>query len=167
MSTIRRIVRRIAPIGGHKGYLSEHNGKVLFLDSLALLLGCKESIGDILPDGRHPDVLRIDRKREILFMGDAKNTEAPSFKETQLRLLGYLRWLASHVTKKNRIGLFAICFGRKADSVGWEQTVLMLAHEIDFACSGHGITSFGSKLNVAWFIFNMMDSEDKSFVAFN
>jgi len=58
--------------------------------------------------------------------------------------------------------LFAICFGKKADSVGWEQTVLMLAHEIDFVCSGNGIISFGSKLNVAWFVFYMMDLEESN-----
>lgn len=144
---------RISTIEGHKGHLSEHNSRALFLDTLALLLGCKGSIGGMLPDGRRPDVLRIDKEHEILFIGDAKNTEAPCFKESQIRLFGYLRWLAAHVTKENRIGLFAICFGEKADSAGWEQTVLMLAREINFVCSGHGITSFGLKLNVVWFIF--------------
>ena len=145
--------KRIATIEGHKGDLAEHNSRVLFLDTLALLLGCKGSIGGMLPDGRHPDVLRIDKKREILFIGEAKNTETPGFKETQMRLLEYLRWLASHVTKEDRIGLFAICFGEKADSAGWEQTVLMLAREISLVCSGHDIASFSSKLNVVWFIF--------------
>jgi len=141
------------PFNGKQGSLAVHNNRVYFLDTLALLLGCKETIGGILPDGKRPDVIRMDKKREILFIGDAKNTESPSHKETQIRLLEYLRWLASHVSKENRVGLFAICFGKKEESANWEKTLLMLSHEIDFICSRHGMTSFGSKLYIAWFLF--------------
>ena len=147
------MMRSISKFKGQKNCLAEHNNMVFFLDTLALLVGCKESIGGILPDGKRPDVLRIDSKREILFIGDAKNTEAPTSKETQVRLFRYLRWLAAHVTKENRVGIFAICFGKKADSAAWMQTMLMLAHEIDFICSKHGITIFGPGLNIVWFIF--------------
>jgi hypothetical protein len=139
---------------GNRGHLAEHNGRVFFLDTLACLVGCKESIGGMLPDGKRPDVLRMDSKREVLFIGDAKNTEAPSFKETQVRLLGYLRWLAAYVTKENRVGIFAICFGEETESAGWVQTILMLAHEIGFICFEHGITNFDPELNIAWFIFS-------------
>ncbi len=133
--------------------LKGHNSKALFLDALAVLVGCRDSIGGMLPDGRRPDVLRIDLDREILFVGDAKNTESTGNKETLVRLLSYLRWLAVHVTKRKGIGIFAICFAERADSVKWENTVLMLAHEIDLICTEFGINTFGSGLNVAWFIF--------------
>lgn len=133
--------------------LAKHNRTVLFLDTLALLLGCKESFGSILPDGKRPDVLRIDFKRELLFMGDAKNTESPCYKETQIQLIGYLRWLSSHITEEHRVGIFAISFPNKRDAVGWQTTILLLAQEIDLICFEHAINAFGPELNTAWFIF--------------
>ena len=133
--------------------LKDHNSKALFLDALAILVGCRDSLGGVLPDGKRPDVLRIDLDREILFMGDAKNTESPGNKETLVRLSRYLRWLALHVTKKNRIGIFAICFAKRADAIKWENAMLMLAREINLICAKFGRNTFGLKLNVTWFIF--------------
>jgi hypothetical protein len=133
--------------------LKDHNSMALFLDALAILVGCRDSIGGVLPDGKRPDVLRIDLDREILFMGDAKNTESTGNKETLVRLLSYLRWLASHIAKSDRIGIFAICFVERADSTKWENAVLMLAREIDLMCTEFGTNTFGLGLNVAWFIF--------------
>lgn len=102
-----------------KDRLELHDDKVRFLDSLAVLMGCKESLGGQLPYGERPDVLRTDRKQGVLFIGDGKNTESPKCIDTQLRLLRYLKWLSAHVSDKDRIGMFSICFGRKADSEGW------------------------------------------------
>lgn len=143
---------RVNPL---KDRLSVHNDKVRFLDALAVLMGCKEAIGGALPYGEHPDVVRVDSKHGILFIGDGKNTESPGCTDTRLRLLRYLRWLAAHVSDRDRSGIFSICFGRKADSEGWLETVGILAHEAGLPCPEYGVTSFGPGLNVVWFVYHL------------
>jgi hypothetical protein len=141
-----------------------HNEKVRFLDTLAVLLGCAGSIGGHLPDGKYPDVLRIDTKRGILFIGDAKNTETPGCAETQIRILGYLKWLATYCTARKGLGVFAICFGNATDALNWKQAVIMLAHEVGLCCAESGLERFGKGVNVMWFTFNCSNpnSQDES-----
>lgn len=135
-----------------KDRLELHDDKVRFLDSLAVLMGCKEAISCGLPYGERPDIVRVDSKHGVLFIGDGKNTESPKRTDTQLRLLRYLRWLSAHVSDKERTGIFSICFGRRADSEGWVEAILMLAHEAGLSCQEYGIETFGPGLNVVWFM---------------
>ncbi len=95
---------------------SAHDQKVTFLDTLAVLLGCTEGVGGEFPDGRRPDVLRIDADRGVLFIGDAKETESPGCQASLARLLSYLRWLPAQVVGRGGLGIFAICFGRYGDA---------------------------------------------------
>lgn len=137
-----------------KDRLELHDDKVRFLDSLAVLMGCKEAISCGLPYGEHPDVVRVDSKQGVLFIGDGKNTESPAYKDTQVRLLRYFRWLSAHVSSnKERTGIFSICFGKVSDSDGWVEAILMLAHEAGLSYQEYGIETFGPGLNVVWFVY--------------
>lgn len=133
--------------------LSTHDSRVEFLDTLAVLLRCTESVGFQLPDGCRPDVLRMDIDRNILFIGDAKVTESPGCKQSQVRLLRYLRWLSAHIDRPKAFGLFAICFGRRIDAEGWLSTISSLAHEISLYTTEPGVVRFDHHLFVAWFLF--------------
>ena len=132
--------------------LAVHEYRVQFLNTLAMLLGCKETFGTEFPDGKRPDVLRVDSKGGVLFIGDAKNTESPKCQATQARLLEYLSWLSAHVSRDGRVGIFAICFGRDSDTQGWKETICSLAHQVSLVFSDHGVEKFEPEINVAWFL---------------
>ena len=131
---------------------TEHDRKAKFLDTLATLIGCRETVGGWLPDGRRPDVLRLDSKRSVLFIGEAKDTESPGFRATQARLQRYLSWLSAHVARVKGMGIFAVCFRRESDSRNWVETVLYLGHEVDLYYTDYGLERFGSGFLIAWFI---------------
>ena len=59
----------------HRHHFDIHESNVRFLDTLAILSGCKEHISSSLPDGKRPDVMRVNSKRRLLFIGEGKNTE--------------------------------------------------------------------------------------------
>lgn len=132
--------------------MTEHDQRVQFLDALATLMGCRESLGGSLPDGLRPDVLRLDSKREVLFVGDAKDTETPGCLETQVRLQKYLRWVSVHVKNRKGIGIFALAFGRRSEADLWVKTISTLGYEAGLAFSDYGVEPFGPGLVVAWFL---------------
>jgi len=144
-----------------KGSLIAHEMKVGLLDTISMLIGCRESIANRLPDGKRPDVMRIDRRRGILFLGDGKNTETPGNLDTQVRLMEYIRWLSAHLGFPKRIGIFTICFGRGSDAVGWVETISMLTNEAGIRFSDHGIERFAYNFNVVWFLFFSNNSQNK------
>lgn len=139
----------IGPIAGRQ---AAHERKVEFLDTLAVLMGCEEKMGGTLPDGRRPDVLRLDSRRWILFIGDAKHSESPGDRETQARLLRYVRWLSAHLTNGGS-GVFAVCFGKDADADAWVATLAMLGHEAGIEPSKRGVERFEPGLTVVWSAF--------------
>ena len=131
----------------------EHESRVAFLESLAVLLGCTQSFGFALPDGRCPDVVRFSIAGRRLFLGDAKHTESPGCTETQVRIQSYLRWVSAHVRRDGRTGIFALCFGRRADSEGWVRVVEELGREAGVDVSTErGVEQFAPDLWVAWFL---------------
>lgn len=134
------------------GRLAEHDLRVRFLDTLAVLVGYKESLGGQLPDGLRPDVLRYDSRKGRLFVGDAKNTESPGCLETQVRLLRYLRWLYAHSCSGERSGVFAICFGKSSDARGWVNTVSLLGREAGICFTEYEVERFTQGMLVAWFL---------------
>jgi len=133
-------------------HASAHERRTTFLEGLADLLGCTERLDGILPDGRRPDVLALDSRREILFIGEAKDTETPGARATQARLQGYLRWLAGHATRPSGVGVCAVCFGREADGRAWLETLVTLAKEASVPVQRKGLECFGRGVVVAWAI---------------
>lgn len=107
----------------------------------------------MFPDGRRPDVLRMDSVRNVLFIGDAKHVETPGNLATQARLKGYLSWLLSHIGRGSATGIFVICSGKDSESKGWSNTVRFLAQELGLEHSACGTELFEQGLIVTWFVF--------------
>jgi len=134
-------------------YPTAHGFRVDFLDTLAVLAGCTENLKGQLPDGKQPDVLRVNRKHRTLFIGDAKDSETPNCQATRFRLFNYFRWLAVHMTKENTRGVFALCFGKAIEIHGWVETLTELAHEtelLQFQCQ---LSKFGDSIIVTSLVF--------------
>lgn len=129
---------------------SPHKQRQEFLDCLAILTGFNVEVTTGFPDGRHPDVLRIDQIRQRLFIGDAKDSESPGCLNTQARLLAYFRWLATHVVGRGGQGVVAICFGNVGHTKGWIVTLETLAKEAGLGHMVSGADNFGRGFVVAW-----------------
>ncbi|MGH9957616.1 MAG: hypothetical protein ACREBC_10890 [Pyrinomonadaceae bacterium] len=134
--------------------LSVHDFAAKFLEALAILLNCNEGIGARLPDGCCPDVLRVNTRNNVLFIGDAKVTESPGCRQTQARLLRYLSWVSAHVRRPRALGLFAICFPNRSDGEGWISMVELLGDEVGLTRGKRGVVEFDSQLFVAWFLYD-------------
>lgn len=135
---------------------SAHAEREEFLRNLASLVGCPCGIGGCFPDGSRPDVLRIGVKRRLLFLGDAKDSETPGCAATSDRLRGYMGWLRAHV-RRGGVGIFAVCFGRRADAQGWLRTVSRLADLTGVTIAAADVANFSSGPMVAWLIASSTD----------
>jgi len=109
---------------------NDHGRRVQFLEVLGDLIGCFQLIGGELPDGRRPDVLRIDRTRELLLLADAKSSESPYCTATRARLFRYLQWVRSYVDRPRRIAVFALCCPPLPHMHVWKNVVMTLASDI-------------------------------------
>src|SRR4051794_40986694 len=107
---------------------SAHAQRVQLLDDLAVLAGFPLRYKFRLPDGRQPDVFRVDVARHRIFIGDGKKTETPGCTATGARLHSYFIWLRTHVAVRDNGAVFAICFGNPAHRGAWVETAAMLAH---------------------------------------
>ena len=128
---------------------SPHDRRTDFLDTLAVLLGCRRYLGPILPDGLRPDVLRYGLDQDTLFIGDAKDTETPGNSATSSRLLGYLKWVAGHVQAGHGPGILAICFGRRLHAQAWMKTLALMAREVGLPATFIHWRALSTGLNVA------------------
>src|SRR5438046_10455473 len=108
-----------------------HDDRVEVLKVLSDLIGCFEEIGGQFPDSRRPDVLRINKSRQLLVIGDAKNSESPNTSATLARLFGYLRWVQAHIARRGRTAIFALCCKRSPSVTAWQYSVTALASELD------------------------------------
>ena len=133
-----------------------HDERARFLDTLAILLGCRENLGGTLPDGKRPDVIRVNSAQGVLFIGDAKNTESPNSRATQSRLLTYLFWLSAHLDKEGRSGVFALCYGRKSDTGLWIKTILQLGRIAGISFFNYRVEEFTPHLLVVCFSCSTM-----------
>lgn len=109
-----------------KSPLDEHERRVEILRTLANLTGYSVPLRH-LPGGFIPDVIQCSLNSAGLFVGDAKNTETPFNRRTQVRLLHYLHTLAVLLRRPDSHGVFAVCFGNRA--IDWEQVISMLMLE--------------------------------------
>lgn len=130
-----------------------HEDRANFLDNLAVLAGCTEKIGHELPDGLRPDVMRIDRSRNTVFIGEAKNTESPGCNATKSRLRHYIRWLAVQTKRRRGMALFGICHARLTDGLGWINTILHLARQEGLILVSQKTDVFGPSFCVQIFVF--------------
>jgi len=130
--------------------ITPHERRRRFLTALAELLGCKERIGHSLPDGTRPDVIRLDSRRGVLFLGDAKDSESPGTTETMCRLGNYARWLAANAARRGGTSILAVCFRDRAHAAGWRSTLCSLLADIGVSGIRCGSQSFGPGYVVAW-----------------
>jgi hypothetical protein len=129
-----------------------HQSRVEFLNSLACLINCPTGIGATLADGTRPDVVRINKFRNSLFIGEAKNTELPTCAATQSRLRNYFKWLAVFQKQRRGNGIFAICFGDTNQTNAWVQTINNLAAEECLSWADSGTLNFEAGFSVVWFV---------------
>lgn len=129
-----------------------HEYRVQLLETLSSLVGCHEDIGNELPNGSRPDVVRLDRKRRLLFFGDAKDTETPGNRDTQARLYRYIGDLVSHAQHAGTVSIFALCFREYAHIDQWTNVIRDLVNEAQGAITSTKIGSFGSGTCTAWFV---------------
>jgi hypothetical protein len=133
--------------------LQPHDYRTRFLEALATLIGCQESFGRELPDGRRPDVMLMDSTRNVLFFGEAKHSETPGNVTTRARLQRYLHWLSTHVMRRAGVGIFAVCFGQEEDANYWYETVSLLGSEVGIVPDIQKVERFGPGLVLVWFVF--------------
>lgn len=129
-----------------------HEDRRRALDALAILTGHTAALPWGFPDGLRPDVLRCDLSRSSLFVGDAKEVETPGCLETRVRLLRYIRWVASHVQTGRRTATLAICFGPASQARGWQETLEVLSHEAGMEPILCQHDRLGSGFNVVWLV---------------
>lgn len=130
---------------------TQHEYGRTVLDDIALLTGCTESMGNELPDGRRPDVLRLNIAHRMMFIGDAKHSESPSCLATQARLLGYFCWAKAFATCGGAL-VFAICFSRVSDSQGWLSLLCKLCDEVGLSAACARSESIECGLHLAWIV---------------
>lgn len=136
---------------GVKAGFAEHERLVGFLDTMAIMLGCFQTLNGQLPDTTRPDVIRANTKSGFLFIGDAKNTEMPNCGSTRQRLMHYVLWLSFFMSANtSRKAVFAICHNRHKNSYSWLDTLVEL-----FACSGlhtfkSGVEEFDAFTSITW-----------------
>lgn len=123
-----------------------HARRVAFLATLANLAGCHHALRHGLPDGV-PDVLQVDLRRRVLFLGDAKDTETAGTCATVVRLTRYFRWVLAHVAAGRPVVL-ALCVGRRPET--WAATLRGLAHEAGLQTLEVGTATFGRATYVVW-----------------
>jgi hypothetical protein len=125
-----------------------HEDRRRFLESLAILSGYDIELGG-LPDGRRPDVLRMNGARRGLFVADAKDAETPGDKETQARLKGYLDWFVNHLENGGE-GVFAVCCGSPVDAAAWRRTLEALSTRLGSVAFAFKVCIFGRGLVLVW-----------------
>ena len=130
----------------------EHERRVGLLEDLAALLGCHEGMGGQFPTGERPDVLRVCVERRMLFVGEAKDSEAPGCSATQVRLQRYLNWCRPWASRGTCV--VALCFGDSSQRLRWVQIVNDLVVEADMDLPKVELTKIGSGLFVASFTWN-------------
>ena len=135
-----------------KAPTTRHDKRVVFLESLAVLAGFRESIGLQLPDGCRPDVLKWNSGRRALFIGDAKDTETSGNRETQARLRRYFEWLSASVEAGGN-AVFAVCAGWEEYPSRWADTIRALALESSMESRRDGFARFPSGMSVWWSVF--------------
>lgn len=140
---------------GVKTGFDEHERLVGFLDTMAVMLGCFQTLNGQLPDSTRPDVLRVNTKSGFLFIGDAKNTEIPSSINTQERLSKYILWILPFVSNdNNRKLMFAICHNKKENIFSWTNMLFKLFCQTGIVPFKSGVEEFDPNTYIEWLQVN-------------
>jgi hypothetical protein len=131
--------------------LREHERLVEFMDNMAILLNCTQTLNGQFPDETRPDVVRLNTKKGLLFVGDAKNTESPRSSFTQERLLNYLVWQSSFLLGGyNRKAIFAICTNHPNNASIWINVINTLLNIAEINPARSGINNFDNDTCIIW-----------------
>jgi hypothetical protein len=152
---VKKIRATAAPCGlvEHGAGMNPHGRRTEFLASLAVLFGCAQEAGGEFPDGARPDVTRLNVRKAVFFIGEAKDTESPGNTETQLRLLSYLKWIRAYVEAPHRTAVIAICFGQQNHTSGWIRTLRFLGREAGVIFLEEGVERFDGSTRVVWHVY--------------
>lgn len=130
--------------------VTPHEQRVQFLHTLAVLAGFPLRFNVELPDGRRPDVIHLDLTRNLLFIGDGKDTETPGCTATRARLHAYFLWVRAHVCSRGGAATVALCFGERSCAERWLSALTDLADDVGVTVDGLGVTEFTMGFVVAW-----------------
>ncbi len=131
--------------------LDEHERLVKFLDTMAVMLGCAQTLNSHFPDTTRPDVIRMSTKLNVLFVGDAKNTESPDSVSTQERLFNYVLWMSLFLSNNNKRKIvFAICHNKRENSHSWLKMLFSLFSRSGIYPSQYGVEEFDSSTYIEW-----------------
>ncbi len=97
-----------------------HERRRELLENLATAAGYIDRVPEALRRGLRPDVLRLQRESQTVFIGEAKATERPTCGQTRERLSSYVTWLRR---ARPRAAVLAVCFGRQEETEGWGQVL--------------------------------------------
>jgi hypothetical protein len=136
---------------GVKVGFEEHQRLVSFLDTLAIMLGCFQTLNSQLPDATRPDVVRANTGSGVLFLGDAKNTETPNCSFTKQRLMHYVIWLSFFMSaNSSRKAVFAICHNKYENSYSWLDTLVELFSNSSLRTFKSGVEEFDAVTCITW-----------------
>lgn len=131
-----------------------HQARAEFLENLAVLFGCPHDVHGGFADGTRPDVLRSDAPKAVLFVGEAKDSESPGTTATQIRLLGYMRWIKAFLRRSEQKAMLAVCFGTAAHTKKWQDNLAFLIREADLVPLESGFERFDRTARVVWYVFS-------------
>lgn len=103
-----------------------HRYRTSVLTCLSNLTGCREELPSF--PGAWPDVLRVDRSRLRVFIGDAKHTETPQGLDTRARLAKYVDAALQALEAGWEEAILVVCFGRAREDRSWLELLAGLAH---------------------------------------
>lgn len=104
-----------------------HEKRRELLETVATAAGYLDRVPAVFRCGLRPDVWRLRRESRVVFIGEAKETERPTCKETRERLMAYVAWL---LKARPRVAVLAVCFGREEDAEGWGEVLHTLTSKI-------------------------------------
>ena len=134
-----------------------HEERVKLLRALAAVFGFTRMLRGGFPEGEHPDVLLTGSQPLGIFVGDAKDSEHPSFSATVNRLRRYMRWFRA-AGSQGRTCVFAISFGRVSDALEWKALLDQLARDAGFAKVSFSLEFLPNSHYVIWWSTTKRDA---------
>lgn len=132
-----------------------HAALTTVLQDLAMLFGCASALRNGLPDGRRPDVLAVSANRDILFVGDAKDTETPGSASTYARFDRYLEWARAYLRRSRGTVIVAICFREESHAEDWQATLNDLCIDASLPITRLRYDYLAAGVNLVWTVAHL------------